>query len=163
MCSGPHLHVSECDRRRRVDELRIVDDEVFAPHAARPEKVPSTAAESLAKDVERAHRDALLAHKRAVHQRARELRDEGLLLVPELGRYRAARGILDMGVEVPDSPEPRPVGLERHDAAQHGRHALEDLGVATDTVHLAAVVEVGAQPVRGERKDVGCRTVGLWM
>ena len=155
MCSGPHLHVSECDRRRRVDELRIVDDEVFAPHAARPEKVPAAAAEPPAKDVERAHRDALLAHKRAVHQRARELRDEGLLLAPELARERPLR-ILELRVEVPDSPEPRPVGLERHDAAQHGRHALEDLGVATDTVHLAAVVEVDAQPVRGERKDVGC-------
>ena len=47
-----HLHVRECDRRGRVDELWIVDDEVFAPHAARPEKVPAAAAEPLAEDVE---------------------------------------------------------------------------------------------------------------
>ena len=153
--SRSNLHVGECDRRRRFDELRVVEDQIFAPHAARSEKLPAAAGEPLAQDVERAHRDALLARERAVHQRARELRDEGFLLAPELARDRAALLVLHLGVEVPDSPEPRPVGLEGDDAAQHGRHALEDLGVAADPVHLAAVVEVHAQPVRGERRGVG--------
>ena len=152
VCASRHLHVGECDRRRRIDELRVLEDEVLAEHAARAEEVPAAAAEPPAQDVERAHRDALLAHKRAVVQRARELRDEGLLLALELARDRAVP-VLHLRVEVPDSLEPRPVGLEGDDAAQHGRHALEDLGVAADTVHLAAVVEVDAQPVRGERRD----------
>ena len=152
VCELQHLHVGECDRRRRIDELRVLEDEVLAKHAARPEELPAAAAEAPAEDVERAHRDALLAHKRAVVQRARELRDEGFLLALELARDRAVP-VLHLRVEVPHSPEPRPVGLERDDAAQHGRHALEDLRVAADTVHLAAVVEVDAQPVRGERRD----------
>ena len=46
-----HLDVSERDRRGRVDELRVLEDEVFAPDAARPHEAPAATAQALAQDV----------------------------------------------------------------------------------------------------------------